>query len=168
MSNKNHQTNNNQKKPLYIHNLETVFGPSSQKAFGSAVFYENMVTGDLNQLSLDKYRYFVGELWNRYGEDAWMGMWKEVYKRKQNIKNDIVTELKNITDQDVKFSVSMFLGGIENPEDAHKALATAFDDPAVTELIVHSVGDGAAMSGLLITGYRKKTSDATFVIFIMD
>jgi hypothetical protein len=44
MSNKNHQTNNDQKKPLYIHNLETVYGPPSQNAFGSAVFYENIIT----------------------------------------------------------------------------------------------------------------------------
>ena len=168
MSKKEHQINNEQKKPLYIHDLETVYGPPSQNAFGSAVFYENRMTENLNQESLEKYRYFVGELWNRFGEDAWMGMWKEVYKRKQNIENDIVKELNNITDQDTRVSVPIFLEGIENSMDAQKALAAAFDDPAVTELTVHNIGDGAAMSGLLITAFRKKTGDATFIIFLMD
>jgi hypothetical protein len=168
MSSKKYQTDNNQKKPLYVRNLETFYGPPNQEAFGSVVFYENMISGDLKQVSLEKYRYFVGKLWNRYGEDAWMGMWKEVYRRKQNIKNDIVNELKSIIDRDALGSVSIFLDGIENPEDARKALAVTFDDPAVTELTVHNIGDGAAMSGLLISAFRKKTGDATFVIFLMD
>jgi hypothetical protein len=165
---KKYQTDNNQKKPLYVRNLETVYGPPSQNAFGTAVFYEKKIIGNLTEFSLEKYRYFVGKLWNRYGEDAWMGTWKEVYRRKQNIKSNIVNELKSITDRDALGSVSIFLDGIENPEDARKALAVAFDDPAVTELIVHNIGDGAAISGLLITAVRKKTDDATFVIFLMD
>jgi hypothetical protein len=167
MSRKKYQTDNNQKKPLYIRNLETVFGPPSQSAFGSAVFYEKSIIADLKQVSLEKYRYFVGKLWNRYGEDVWMGMWKEVYRRKQNIKNDIVNELKSMTDRDALGSVSIFLDGIESPEDARKALSAAFDDPAVSELTIHNIGDGAAMSGLLITAFRKK-KDATFVIFLLD
>ena len=168
MSMREYQTDNNQKKPLYVRNLEIIYGPPSQNAFGSAVFYERNIITDLKQVSLEKYRYFVGKLWDRYGEDAWMGMWKEVYRRKQNIKGVIVNELKSVTDRDTLNSVSIFLDGIENPEDARKALAFAFNDPAVTELTVHNIGDSAAMSGLLITAFRKKTTDAAFVIFLMD
>lgn len=65
-------------KPLYISDLEAVYGPPSQKAFGSAVFYETMKDKDLTKAALKTYRYFIGELWDKYGEDAWLGAWKEV------------------------------------------------------------------------------------------
>ncbi len=122
----------------------------------------------LAQVTLGKYRYFIGDLWDQYGEEAWMGVWKEVYRCAQNIQGDIVNELKNITDLNTQFSVPMFLDGIENPEEAHAALGAAFDDPAVTELTIHNIGDSEAMLGLLITAFRKKTGDATFLVFLMD
>jgi hypothetical protein len=156
------------KKPRYISNLENAYGFPSQKAFGSAVFYENLRVIQIQKAALEKYRYFVGDLWDRYGEKAWMGGWKEVYSRKQNVKGDIINELRNITNLNVRGSVPMFLDGIENPQKAQAALEAAFNDPAVSELTVHNIGDNGAMSGLLITAFRKKTSDATFVIFLMD
>ncbi|HRX05033.1 MAG TPA: hypothetical protein P5148_17925, partial [Anaerolineae bacterium] len=69
-------------KPQYVADLETVFGPPSQAAFGSAVFNQALDAGaGLETAALGKYKYFVGDLWERYGEDAWMGPWKEVYAR---------------------------------------------------------------------------------------
>ena len=168
MSTKKHQADNDEEKPLYVSKLEAVYGPPSQEAFGTAVFYERMKIIDLVQAALGKYRYFIGELWDRYGEDAWLGAWKEVYRRKQGTAGDIVNELKNITNSDARLSIPMFLDGIENPEEASMALAAAFNDPAVTELIVHTIGDGGAMSGLLIAAFRKKTGDMTFLVFLMD
>jgi hypothetical protein len=38
----------------------------------------------------------------------------------------------------------------------------------VTELVVYNVGDGAAMSGLIIAGRRGETGKATFLVFLLD
>lgn len=52
-----------QKKPVYVTDLEIAYGTPSQAGFGSAVFYEPMA-GDVSlaQMALDKYQYFVGDL----------------------------------------------------------------------------------------------------------
>jgi hypothetical protein len=42
------------------------------------------------------------------------------------------------------------------------------DDPAVTELRVFNLGDGGAMSGILVAGRRAGTADATFLVFLLD
>ena len=157
-----------EQKPSYIMDLEAIYGSPSQKAFGTAVFFESIKTGDLKQRALDKYRYFVGELWDKYGEDAWLGAWKEVYARTQGETRDIVKEIRNISDRDARGSISMFLEGIENPEDAYSALCKAFNDEEVTEFLVYNIGDGGAMSGILITAWRKETGEATFLVFLMD
>jgi hypothetical protein len=39
--------------------------------------------------------------------------------------------------------------------------------PAVTELRVFSLGDGAAMAGILVAG-RRDNSEATFLVFLLD
>ena len=61
----------------------------------------------------------------------------------------------------------MILDAVENADAAQKALAAAFDDPTVAQLTVFTVGDGAAMSGLLIAG-RRSNAEATFLIFLLD
>ena len=62
----------------------------------------------------------------------------------------------------------MILEGVEGAEQARAALAAAYDDPAVTELRVFNLGDGEAMSGLLVAGRRGATGEATFLVFLMD
>lgn len=62
----------------------------------------------------------------------------------------------------------MFLDGIKNPNEGLTALSAAFDDPAVSELTIHTIGDGEAMSGLLITAFRKKANDFTLLLFLMN
>jgi hypothetical protein len=47
-------------------------------------------------------------------------------------------------------------------------LAAVFDDPAITELRVFTLGDGGAMSGLLVGGRRGATGETTFLVFLMD
>lgn len=44
----------------------------------------------------------------------------------------------------------------------------AFDSPAVSELVVYNIGDGEAMSGLIVAGRRSATGEAAFVTFLMD
>ena len=156
-------------KLQYVADLEAAYGPPSQSAFGSAVFYESIgADHSLTNAALAKYKYFAGELWERYGEDAWMGPWKEVYTRAAAAKPDIVAELRGISDPDASISAPMILDVVQDADQARAALSAAFDDPAVTELRVFNLGDGEAMSGLLVAGRRADTADATFLVFLLD
>ena len=47
----------------------------------------------------------------------------------------------------------MILDNIDDAEQARSALSAAFDDPAVTELAVYTLGDDGA---------------ATFLVFLLD
>jgi hypothetical protein len=155
-------------KPTYATDLEAAFGAPSQAGFGSAVSFAALDPDkDLEQAALAYYQYFVGDLWERYGKDAWMGPWKEVYARAVDASPDIVAELGGITDTDAWLSVPMILEAVEDVEEAQKALSAAYDDPAVTELRVYNLGDGEAMSGLLVAG-RRDNGEATFLVFLMD
>lgn len=155
--------------PQYAADLQDAYGPPSRAAFGSAVFFESPFTGnDLEQGARDKYRYFVGELWDRYGEQAWMGPWRQVYARQRGATPDIVAELRSITDPEASNSAPMILDVVQDAEQARAALDAAFDDPAVTDLRVYNLGDGGAMSGLLIAGYRADSKEATFLVFLLD
>ena len=62
-------------KPIIVTELEASYGAPSQAGFGNAVFYEKKAAADdLEKMAHEKYRYFVGDLWERFGEDAWMGL----------------------------------------------------------------------------------------------
>lgn len=101
-----------------------------------------------------------------------MGPWKEVYARGPGVAVDLVAELRGITDPAAELSVPMILDAVDAPEAARAALAAAFDDPAVRELRVFNLGDGQAMSGLLVAGRRGAeggaSAEATFLVFLMD
>lgn len=162
-------TNPDPTKPEALANLEAAYGGPSQTGFGSAVFSDRVLDTDtLEQKALERYRYFVGDLWGRFGEAAWMAPWREVYERADAGKRDIVAELRGIQDPDAARSVPMILEAIEDAEKARAALAAAYDDPAVTELRVFNLGDGGAMSGLLIAGRRPGAGDAILLVFLMD
>lgn len=154
----------------YVAQLEAAYGPPSQQGFGAAVFHEALrPADDLATAALAKYRYFVGPLWSRFGEQAWMGPWREVYSRPASAHRDIVAELRAIEDREARNSVVLLLDAIEDSTAARAALVVAFDDPAVTELRVFNIGDGAAMSGLLVAGRRATAGGATtYVIVLMD
>ncbi len=149
--------------------LEAAYGGPSQSGFGSGVFRETLhSTDDLTQAALSTYKTFVGPLWDRFGEPAWMGPWREVYVRNAGTTPDIAAELRAITDPDARLSVPMILDTIDRPDAARAALSAAFDDSAVTELRVFNLGDGAAMSGLLIAARRGASDEAGFLVFLMD
>ena len=153
-------------RPPYVTELEAAYGVPSQAGFGSAVFYMDPAK-DLEQAALEYYQYFVGDLWERCGQDAWLGPWKRVYARKADSTRDVVAELKGITDHDARLSVPIVLDGVENAKAARQALSIAYDDLAVIELQVFNLGDGEAMSGLLIAA-RRDAGAATFLVFLMD
>ena len=163
------QMKSDEAKPEYVTALEAAYGAPSQAGFGSAVFYEPLKAADkLDQAALAKYKYFVGDLWERYGEDAWMGPWKMVYTRPVDGKRDIVAELRGITDREARMSVEMILDGVDDAQKARAALSAAFDDPANTELKVYNLGDGEQMSGLIVAGLREGAGEATFLVFLLD
>ncbi|MFY9974825.1 MAG: hypothetical protein WAK53_11255 [Chromatiaceae bacterium] len=156
-------------KPDYLTPLEAAYGAPSQAGFGSVVFQEILkVTDELSEAAKVKYRTFVGQLWDRFGEEAWMGPWKEVYVRNPATRPDIAAELRGIGDPDARLSVPMVLENVEGAETARAALSAAFDDPEVTELRVFNLGDGEAMAGLLVAGRRGASGETTFLVFLMD
>ena len=97
-----------------------------------------------------------------------MGPWRAVSARKAGATQDIVAELRDIADSDARRSVPMLLDDIDGANTARAALSAAFDDPAVTELRVFNLGDGEAMSGLLLAGRRGASGETTFLVFLMD
>jgi len=155
-------------KPDYVALLEAAYGPPSQEGFGSATFFEPLLpTDDLEQAALGKYRLFVGDLWERWGEEAWMRPWKKAYARPAGGSRDIVNELRRMEDRGARMSAGVLLDNVDDAERGHAALAAAFDDPTVSELVIYTVGDGEAMSGLLIAA-RRGDHSATFLAFLLD
>jgi hypothetical protein len=135
---------------------------------GSAVFFERLATGaDLEKAAVAKYRQFVGASWERFGEKAWMGPWKQVNACPSGARPDVVAALRALEDAQARSSAEMLLDVVETAEKARAALAGVFDDPAVVELRIFNLGDGQAMSGLLVAG-RRPSGDATFLVFLMD
>ena len=63
--------------------------------------------------------------------------------------------------------VDMILDVIKDAEAAREALAGAYDAPGVVDLRAYFIDDREAMSGLLLAG-RRRTGEATFLVFLMD
>lgn len=150
-------------------NLITLYGAPSQAGFGSAVFYDQIEPGtDLESIARRYYQHFVGSLWEQYGESAWMSSWQQVYVRPKGIQSDIVAELKAIADPAAANYVPILL--LTETDDyarAQQALATVFNHPQVTNLSVYAIGDGSAMSGLLLAGSRT-SGETTILISLLD
>lgn len=158
-----------QHKPAAITNLEAIYGPPSQAGFGSAVFHSQLLAADdLEQKAIEIYRFFVGGLWEHFGEDAWMGPWHEVYARPYGAAPDIVAELRGIKDPDAAVSVPMILDNVDNAEKARAALSAVYNATTLTDLRVYNLGDGGAMSGLLVAGCHDSTREAIFLVFLLD
>lgn len=161
-------SNQQMNKPAYVVGLESAYGAPSQNGFGSSVFFEKLEKdAALEEAALGKYKYFVGDIWDRFGEEAWMSAWKQVYARQKGATPDIVSELRGITDLDTALSVPMVLDVVQNADAARQALTAAYDDKAVLELKVFNLGDSGAMSGLCIAG-RRANDETTFLLFLYD
>ena len=155
-------------KPNYVVLLEKAYGPPSEEGFGSAVFFDRDDRGaTLEELAKKYYQRFVGNSWERWGQDAWLAAWKEVYARRPSTGHDIVAELNGIEDDSVSSCVPMILTAIDNADQAAKALEAAFNVPQVVALRVYRIGDGEAMTGLLLAG-RREHGDTTVLVFLMD
>ncbi len=159
-------TISNVSKPGYVTVLEAAYGAPSQAGFGSAVFF-GMDASDHEETARDRYKYFLGKNWEQFGEKVWLKQWKRLYARHVNTKHDIVAELQAISAAEAKLSVPMILENIENADAAVKALSAAYDDASVAQLLVFNIGDGEAMSGILVAG-RRVNGETTCLVFLMD
>ena len=151
-----------------IEALEKVYGKPNSTGFGSAVFFDDSKqNADLASIALDVYKLFIGEKWNAETETTWMSAWKKVYERSPGNAADILSELNNIKDADAKRSVPLLTELVENAEQGKLALAAAYNHPDISQVELFSVGDGEAMSGLLLCGLFNDHS-ACSVICLMD
>ena len=154
--------------PAYLLMLEAVFGGPSQNGFGSAVFF---IPGPqdvaLEETARSCYQHFVGENWEKWGAEAWLGPWRETYRRDHATKHDIIAELRDIQDPESRLQVRTLLDTIDDTAEAFTALAAAYNDPEMIDLQVYNLGDGDAMTGVLIAGSRKN-SDVTILAFLLD
>lgn len=148
--------------------LEKVYGKPSTSGFGSAVFYEvsKQQTG-LASIALEEYKLFMGGQWTAETEKNWMSGWKLLYERNPGYPGDILAELENLKDADAKRSVPLLTELINDPAQAKIALESAFNNPRLAHLQLFSVGDNAALSGLLLCGLYTDFSICT-VICLMD
>jgi hypothetical protein len=158
-----------QPRPAAVTVLQEIYGPPSQAGFGSAVFDEQIQPGtDLEAIALRYYQHFVGNLWEHYGESEWMSTWKQAYVRPNGMQPDIVAELRAIADPlAARYVPILLLSETEDYARAQQALASVFDDPQMTDLRVYAIGDGAAMSGLLLVGCHI-TGETTILISLLD
>jgi hypothetical protein len=161
-------TMTNETKPDYVLALERAFGPPSQEGFGSAGFSMHMVEADdLEQVAQHFYQVFVGDKWAKWGAETWMASWQQVYTREPGSKPDIVNELRAIEDRETSLSVPLILDVSEEAEAARKALAGAFDAADGVDIQVYTIGDGDALSGVLLAGKHGK-GQVTCLVFLMD
>lgn len=130
---------------------------------GSAVFYEPALpAAALERAAQEKYRQFVGDLWERLGKATWLRAWRPLYTRADQ-RRDIVAELQAITDRDARLAVPLIL----RTAQARQALANAYDHETVTQLTVYKLSDDAATSGLLIAA-RRASGEAVFLVFLLN
>lgn len=149
--------------------LEDVFGAESDDAFGSAVFRRAVPPGgDLASLAREVYREFVGEVWAQFGADAWLGTWSELASRDEPDGPGVLKLLEGLDDPLTRSAADVLVTGSVDADAARQALEAAFDRPGLSALKVFRIGDGDAMSGLMIAARDGETSAATFLLFLMD
>lgn len=149
--------------PDAIEGLQRAFGGPNQSAFGSATFFEPKVDeASLEKEAFTKYQHFCGSTWTRFGEENWRAAWKLLYASDSDGGQGIITTLNNLNGLGIQSIISMLL---EAP-DAEIALVKSFEGGNVESLQIYSIGDGSAMSGILIAAQRVE--GRVFLLFLMD
>jgi len=156
--------------PSWVSQLEQVFGPASQAAFGSAVFYQ--ADGDAGPAGLeaaarDVYRTFCGELWEEFGVENWLGTWRRLYERPAEQAGDIVHEIQALPAPETRSAALMLWEGGPDPTQAQAALRAAFDTSTVLHLHIYQIGDAGAMSGALLAAETAAGAHC-FLIILLD
>ncbi|KAA5539222.1 hypothetical protein FYK55_25230 [Roseiconus nitratireducens] len=158
-------------RPEWVQELEQAFGGPNQAAFGTAVFSESLSSAESGQDSLEQrarhwYQFFCGNTWERFGPERWLQTWQLVFAR-PDAPGSIIDELSALEDPPARRSASTMLDGHDDPQKAKAALKQAFDAPTIEALQIYRIGDGDAMSGILIAG-RRTAGDSAFVTFLLD
>ena len=153
-------------KPSFVQNLESAFGTASLQAFGSSVFFTTNTNIHLDEEALSRYRYFLRATWEKLGEQNWLSNWGLIYERKSGDKADIISELKSISDRNVRMSAGLLLENQEDVSATTQALQKAFNHPQLKELKVFKIGDGAAMSGLLIVASIRDQGVLSLILLL--
>lgn len=152
-----------------VQDLVAVFGGESDDAFGSAVFRTTVVADeDLETVAKGIYRTFVGEAWTRAGDRGWLGSWAKVATRSSGTSPGTLELLRSIADPQIRSAADVLVDGGTDPAAARAALTGAFDRPAVSDLAVFSIGDGEAMSGLIISAREDLAGNVVSLAFLMD
>jgi hypothetical protein len=162
-------SNSAQNKPDFVAALEKAFGEPKQNAFGSSVFFVPATSQSvsLETQALSQYRFFTGELWDRFGEEKWMSTWLQVYVRDKNIGADILAELRGLSDREARQSAGLLLENQEDSQASEDALKNAFEQPTVQELRIFKIGDGEAMSGIAIAACMGNVG-SLFLLLLLD
>jgi hypothetical protein len=148
--------------------LEAVYGTANDKGFGSTVYHEASLPGEsISELARRHYTKFLGKQWNSSTEKRWMSVWKKVYERPGGAKKDILAELASVSDQNAQAAIPLLTELIENADAGKKALAAAFNHPDLSTLAIHTIGDGEAMSGVMVSGLYGQIYSCS-VIALMD
>lgn len=128
-----------------------------------------MPVGDaLVTVAREVYRDFVGELWERYGADAWLASWSLAAARDSDRAASVIDLLESLEDPLTRSAADMLVNANPDPDAARNALIVAFDQERVGHMEIYSIGDGEAMSGVLIAAHIRDASEATFLVFLMD
>lgn len=97
----------------------------------------------------------------------WQSHWKLVYKRLQEQTKDILKELQEHADRATRLSVGTMLEGHEDAEQATVQFTNFCNDPAVEQLEIYRIGDGEALSGVLVAASGSDFGKGC-LIFLLD
>jgi hypothetical protein len=148
--------------------LERVFGKASAAGFGSAVFHgQAKPTETSASIAWEHFKSFLGPKWTPERQKAWEGGWKLLYTRPAAAEGNIMAELGSISDPEGKRAIPLLTELIEDADTAKKALTAAFNHADVRQLSMHHLGDGEAISGIMISALYNDGM-ACSVIALMD
>ena len=122
---------------------------------------------DLEAAASYWYRHFVGDNYQRFGAAARSAPWAQVYERRAGVPQDIVAELRALSDPAIATLVAMLLDAGGSTETTRQMLSAVYDDPSVSQLTIYQIGAGVASTGIVLAGLRTN-GEATFLLFLMD
>lgn len=163
-------SNDANSRPACVTALEAAYGAPREGGLGSSVFFvAGPGTMELEELGKAYYQRLVGkEMWDRIGGEQWLRQWGEVYRRGAELAGaGIRAELRGIGDHEARMLADLLLEVAETNEGAREALAQCFEAAAVEDLRIYKMGDGEAISGLLMVG-RWENGDTVLLGMLMD
>lgn len=112
---------------------------------------------DLETVALGFYRRSVGQFWDDYGAEKWMGPWQLAYQRRLDQSPNVVSELGEVFPRCYvgdRLQNQLQIGWGYDNTMPYRLLRDAFDDPAVCDFRVYWTGDDDVMGGLLMVAAR--------------